>query len=405
MVGVAGTRTYEFARRLAERGFDVHVVTSATHADQSEPRKWKETDEAGVRVHWFPIPYSNKMPFKQRIAAFLDFAWQSGGRAASLRGDVLYATSGPLTIAIPALYAKLRSRANLVFEVRDLWPEGAVQLGVLTNPVAIAASRVLERLAYKSSSHIVALSPGMKDGIVNAGISPEKVSVIPNACDLELFHPEVSPGDVRRQFGLEEKFVCSYFGTMGLANGLGFVLDAAEILKRRGIDDIAFLLHGDGMERSQLEESAASRALSNVVFSDPVPDKTWIARLAASSDVCMTIYKDVPVLYTCSPNKLFDGLSAGRPCIANMPGAVARLLEENECGVSVDPGNPEDLANCVVRLRDLPSEQRQRMGQNARTLGERVFSRDRLAGNLARILESVASTGKGPSPGLEDEWR
>jgi glycosyltransferase involved in cell wall biosynthesis len=385
MVSNAGNRSYEFARRLVEMGHDVTMVTSYTHAKETDSGAWFETEEEGIKVHWLPNPYSNKMPFKKRIRAFLRYAVGAARRASSIKADVIFATSGPLTVALPALWASWRTDRPMVFEVRDLWPEGAIQLGVLNNPLAIAGSRFLEKTAYRRSRHIVALSPGMKEGIVARGIAPGKITMIPNAADLDLFHPEVDGSAFRRKFSLDGKFSLAYFGTMGLANGLGYVLDAAALLKQRQIDDIVFILHGDGMEREMLETKARELELTNVIFSNPFPEKEKVAELAAAVDVCMTIYNNVPVLRTCSPNKMFDAFAAGKPVLTNMPGWLGDLAEKESTGVLVDPERPEDLADKAIAMRDNP-EKRQAWGENARKLAEAVFDRDKLARQLEQVL-------------------
>lgn len=405
MIGVAGIRSYEFGRRLAAAGHRVEMVTSATNPPDDAPKGWYQTEEDGIHVHWLPNPYSNKMGFRKRIVAFLRFAWKSGWKAARLDGDVIFATSGPLTIALPALLAAIIKRKPLVFEVRDLWPEGAIQLGLLPNPLARFLCRALERFTYRFSRHIIALSPGMKAGVVAAGISPEKVSVIPNASDLDFFDPEAKGERMRSKFSLENKFSLAYFGTMGLANGLGYVLDAAAILKKRGENGILFILHGDGMERTALEERARAEGLDNVVFTGPVEAKSEVAELMAAVDVCMTIYANYPVLATCSPNKLFDTFAAGKPALTNMPGPLQALLEDNGCGVFVDPDSPKDFADKVIELKQKPPEELEKMGENGRILGERVFDRDKLARKLESILHSVATARRGPQPPLKDEWQ
>ncbi len=389
---VGGIRSYEMARRLVEWGHEVHLITSS-NAPTSET-DWYETEEMGIHVHWLPMPYSNRQSTFERIKVFFRFAYGSLRRAASLDGDVIFATSTPLTIAIPGLYASWRKRVPLVFEVRDLWPEAPVQMGVLTSKPFIAAAKRLERAAYRRSSHIVALSPGMKAGVVGEGVSPERVTVIPNASDLEQFRPGLDGSDFRKDFGLEGKTVFIYFGTMGPANGLGFVLDSAAELKKRGRDDIAIILHGDGKERDMLEARQKAEGLDNVTFSSWDKHRDDIARLVASADVAMTIYKNVPVLYTCSPNKMFDSFSAGKPVLTNMPGWLGSLVEKNRAGVFVEPDNTADFADKAEYLADNP-EVRREFGENARKLAEEDFSRDKLAKKLEHILVQAAQTRAG----------
>jgi glycosyltransferase involved in cell wall biosynthesis len=305
------------------------------------------------------------------------------------RPDVIYATSPPLTMALPAIAASERHRAPLVFEVRDLWPEAPIQMGALTNPALVRLARGLERFVYRRAARVIALSPGMRDGVVASGVPPDKVTLVPNASDLELFSPDLDGSSARERLGLGDRFVCSYFGTMGEANDLTQVVEAAALLKRQGEDGVAFVLHGDGKRKPALEQLAGRRGADNVVFSDPIPDKGYVAALAAASDACMTIYKDVPVLYTCSPNKLFDTFAAGRPAIVNTPGWLRELVEKHEAGVYARPGDPADLARQVLNLRDHP-ELVERYGRNARKLAEAQFSRDELAERALSVLEAAA---------------
>ncbi len=189
----------------------------------------------------------------------------------------------------------------------------------------------------------------------------------------------------RRDLGIEGKFSLAYIGTMGVANGLDFVLDAAAELKRRRVDDIVLMLHGDGMERAALEERARREGLDNVLFSGPTP-KHQVAELVAAVDVCMTIFKNVPVLQTCSPNKLFDALAAGKPILTNMPGWLADIAEKDKTGVFVEPDNAVDFADKAIWLRDHPDEVAE-FHLNARCLAEKKFARDVLARQLESVLE------------------
>jgi glycosyltransferase involved in cell wall biosynthesis len=214
------------------------------------------------------------------------------------------------------------------------------------------------------------------------------VTVIPNASDLDLFAPDRDPGNLRARLGLGQAFVCSYFGAMGEANDLTQVVEAATILRDRGENGIAFVLQGDGKRRPQIEAEVARRGLDSVVVL-PAGGKEDAARLAAASNACMTIFKDVPVLATNSPNKLFDTFAAGRPAIVNSDGWQRELVEEAGAGVYARAGDPADLAAQVLRLRDDPVEAG-RMGLNARRLAEERFDRRLLAERMREVLERAA---------------
>jgi glycosyltransferase involved in cell wall biosynthesis len=263
-------------------------------------------------------------------------------------------------------------------------------MGVLTNPVLFWLARRLELAAYRNARHVVALSPGMREGVIAAGVPPEQVSMIPNSCDLGLFHPGVDGRAVRERLGIGDRMALLYFGTMGPANGLDFLLDGAAELKRRGEERAVIVLHGDGKMRPLLEARKAADALTNVIFSNPVGDKAEVAEIVAAADVSMTIYKNLPVLHTCSPNKMFDAFAAGRPVLTNMPGWLGDLVGKNDCGVFVEPDQPADFADKVQHLLEnralLPE-----MGRRARALAEREFSRDVLAGQLEEVLGRAAA--------------
>src|SRR6185436_12982818 len=247
----------------------------------------------------------------------------------------IYATSPPLSVALPALAAAARWRAPLVFEVRDLWPEAPIQMGALADPRMQRVARSLERRVYGRASRVIALSPGIRDGVIAAGAEPDKVELVPNAADLDLFDAAPPP----------KEFLVSYFGTMGEANDLTAAIEAARLLP-----DMPFVLMGDGKRRAELERSAPP----NVAFPGPAAGKEQVAELAARSRACLTFFKDVPVLATNSPNKLFDTFAAGRPAVVNMDGWMRRLVEDNEAGVYVPAGDARELAQKLAWLRAHP---------------------------------------------------
>ena len=381
--GVGGTRSYEFARRFVDRGHAVRMVTAASGNTEVDG-----IEVVGARGGYADYVSATATSYPRRMLAFARFALTAAAQA--MRGprpDVIYASSPPLTIALPALLAAARHRVPLVFEVRDLWPEAPIQMGALRNPLARRLARALERLVYRRSARVIALSPGIRDGVAAAGVPLERIELVPNASDLELFSPVLDRHAERAELGLgvELGFVCSYFGTMGEANDLSQVVRAAPL-----VEGVTFVLLGDGKRRPALEREARALGAANVLFLRPAPDKRSVARLAAASDACLTIFKDVPVLSTCSPNKLFDTFAAGRPAIVNQPGWMRELVERNEAGLFVRPGDPGDLAQKLAWLRDHPDEA-DRYGRNARRLAEREFDRDTLAARALAVLEEAAA--------------
>jgi glycosyltransferase involved in cell wall biosynthesis len=381
--GIGGTRSYEFARRFVARGHEVRMVTAGQGV-----RDVEGIEVVGVSGAYSDYMTATAMGYGRRILAFARFA--AGATLAALRGprpDAIYATSPPLTMALPAILASLRWRAPFVFEVRDLWPEAPIQMGALRSPVLRAIALGLERLAYRRAAMVVALSPGIRDGVLAAGVPVTGVELVPNGADLELFSPERDGRELRERLGLGDRFVVSYFGAMGEANDLTQVVEAAALTDPA---QVAFVLLGGGKRRAQLERLAGERGARNVIFEDPVPDKSSVALLAAASGACLTIFKDVPVLATNSPNKLFDTLAAGRPAVVNTDGWMRELVERNEAGLFARPGDARDLADQVERLRADP-ELARRLGANARALAEREFDREELAERALALLERAAA--------------
>jgi len=250
----------------------------------------------------------------------------------------------------------------------------------------------MARRIYRGAAHIIALSPGMKEGIVRTGVPAGQVTVIPNASDLDLFRPGLDGSAARERLGLGRRFAAIYFGAMGLANGLEYAVEAARILAARGRDHLVLVLHGSGGKRQELEDRVRRYGLANVVFSPLVPDKEDVARIVAGCDVCLTIYRAARE-HTWSPNKMFDALAAGKPILINVPGWLGETIEQNHCGRYVDPQRPEALADALEELADDPERCRQ-MGANARALAERQFDRRILAARLEEVLRNAASRGR-----------
>ncbi|MCL4191367.1 MAG: glycosyltransferase family 4 protein, partial [Thermoguttaceae bacterium] len=288
-----GTRSYEMARRLVARGHEVHMIT----AGETGPRRgWTDTEEAGIRVHWCRVPYSNHMGFRARMIAFARFSWLAARKAASLDGDVIFATSTPLSIALPAIWAARRSRARMVFEVRDLWPEMPIAVGALKNPFTIAAARWLERMAYHNATHVVALSPGMKAGIVSTGYPEDKVSVIPNSCDVELFDvdPEVGRRFRREHAWLGDRPLVVYAGSLGFLNGVDYLARLAAVVGQRD-SEIRFLVVGSGRQEESIRRAAQSLGvLDRTFFMLPSVPKAAMPAVYSAADIATSLFLDIP---------------------------------------------------------------------------------------------------------------
>jgi glycosyltransferase involved in cell wall biosynthesis len=381
-----GHRVTMMTSGLANREFSV-----------PEGKQYAEFEIEGISVVAIAAAYNDPqvgtgMSGSQRMLKFYQFAWSVCRIGKKLPApDVVFATHTPLTIGLAGLALGQHFKVPFVFEVRDLWPEALVNVGALKNPPAIWWLQRMAKKIYTGANHIVALSPGMKEGIVRAGVPAGKVTVIPNASDLDLFGPDIDGSVERQRLGLGDKFAAIYFGAMGLANGLEYVIEAARILAERRNNHIVLVLHGSGGKRAELEKMASEYELTNVIFSNLVPDKEQVARIVAGCDVCMTVYRAAKE-NTWSPNKMFDALAAGKPVLINVPGWLGETIENNNCGKCLDANRPGMLADVLQELAADPELCRQ-MGKNARKLAEREFDRVKLANHLENVLiEAVSGT-------------
>jgi len=381
-----GTRSYEMARRLVLMGHEVNMVTSWRQSDQRT--KWFKTVEAGINVYWLPIPYSNQMGFWQRISAFLKFAFYSSFKASSLPSDIILATSTPLTIAIPAICSKFYRRVPLVFEVRDLWPSIPIALGIIRNPILITLSRLLETISYSQSTSVIALSPGMKSGIINTGYSPDRIAVIPNSCDNEEFSSSLSTDQFRTQRPwLSNSPLLIYAGTFGYINDITYAVRLAkQLLLLRS--NIKILLVGEGAEKQLVYNAAHEESVLNKnLFIEAELPKSHMPALFDAATATLSLFRDIPEMRSNSANKFFDSLAARKPVILNYGGWMYDLVLRHHCGYNAWGKSVKEVANdlhILLNTKDWVS----RSGSAAHNLALLYFDRDTLADQLEALLTS-----------------
>ena len=387
-----GSRSFEMARRLVAAGHEVHMVTSDQAPEKDAPA-WRESEVSGIRVHWASVPYNNEMGYRQRLWAFFAFAWRAARKAGSLRGDIIFATSTPLTIALPAVYAARRSRRPMVFEVRDLWPAVPIAIGAIRNPVLKFLARWLERFAYRNSDHVIALAPGMRTEIINTGYPAERVSVIPNGCDLETFSIDdgARPGvlrDTHPWLGLGP--IVLFTGTFGLVNGMDYLVHLAVSVGKIA-PEVRFVAIGSGREFLSTRELAAQMGvLDRSLFLLGKMPKRDLVEWMHTADMTLALFTGPEIVWRDAvQNKFFDSLAAGKPVANNFPGWQSLVAEQAGAGVILDAHDTDEAARQLVAvLRD--PDWLASASLAARDLAEGRFDRGRLGTELARILESVA---------------
>jgi glycosyltransferase involved in cell wall biosynthesis len=351
---------------------------------------WRNSCEAGIHVHWTPVRYDNSMGYSERIRAFLKFAIRAARKAEQLRGDVIFATSTPLTIAIPAVYAAWRTRVPMIFEVRDLWPAVPIAIGAIKHPVAKQAALWLERFAYRNAARIVALAPGMRDEIVAKGYPSDRIAVIPNGCDLDVFSDAAGAGDLRvRHSWLGPRPLLVFAGTFGLVNGMEYLVRLATAIAQ--IDaEVRIAAVGTGREFERTRQLAIDSGVldKNLFLLGKVP-KREAAVWTLAADMTLALFTGPEIVWRDAvQNKFFDSLAAGKPVASNFAGWQSKVAADARAGLILSSGDLEGAARDVVRaLRD-PLWMAE-AARAARNLAESRFDRNMLAAELARVLEDA----------------
>lgn len=386
-----GTRHHELARFLAARGHQVTVIASTVSyltgkADASGVHE--EANELGGKVTVLRARTYSALhrSFVHRVFSFFSFMASSFWTGLQVRHvDLVWGTSPPIFQGVTAwLLARLKG-ARFLFEVRDLWPAFAIDVGVLRSPILIRLSEWLERFLYRRADRMMVNSPGFIEHVRQRGA--RRVELVPNGADADMFDPFASGHAFRQTHELEGRFVALYAGAHGMSNDLDIVLEAAARLADR--PEIAVALVGDGKEKPRLQARAREMGLQNVRFVPPVP-KAGMAEALAAADVCIAILKPVKMYATVYPNKVFDYMAAGRPVILAIDGVIRQVVEDARAGEFVPPGDPAALAAALRRLADDPQGSRG-MGQNARNYIEAHFDRPALALKLATLMEEMIS--------------
>lgn len=366
-------RSFYLASGLVKHGYDVEMIT--TH----NKSKYELRPIEGIKVHYLPVFYDNHLGFIRRIFSFIKFYFLAVRLSKTIKDvDLIYAMTTPLTVGLIAM--KLKKILNLpyYFEVGDLWPEAPIQMGFVKNVFVKSLLYSLERRIYSGADKIIALSPSIRNYIEK--VTPgKKVYLIPNMSDVEYFSPNQAE---RHHLG---KFVISYFGAVGKANHLEYLIEAA-LLCQKHLPQVHFKLMGYGSELGRIMRLAKQTGIENIEFLS-YGCKSKVKELLDDSDAVYVSFANYEVLNTGSPNKLFDGLAAGKLIIINFEGWLKELIETHECGLSYDPEYPEEFIGSLELLlmdRELLSKYQ----DNARQIAERYYSKDLHLQKLLKLLNN-----------------
>ncbi len=351
----------------------------------SNEKKYRQENYEGIEVHYLPIAYDNGFGFTARSFSFLKYINQSVSIAKKLNNvDICYAISVPLTVGIAAIWLKKKIKLPYIFEVGDLWPDAPVQMGFVKNYFLVSLLFQLEKLIYKEAKSIAALSQPIKEAIEKK-ISGKKIDIIPNMADCDFYKQEGKESALEEKFNAKGKFVVSYIGTAGVANGLDYFLECANVSRKAELP-IHFILCGDGATLPYLKASAERLGLKNITFTGFV-NRSEVKEVMNITDAVFVSYKNIPILQTGSPNKYFDGLASGKMIIANFGGWIKEEIENSHCGINLDPKQPSDFVKKIESFvnNKIKTNEFQRA---ARSLAESKYDRKKLSTLFVNIFIS-----------------
>ncbi len=368
------TRIYEFTKRWVDKGHKVTVVTTPYYKSDIKATKFfsKFTID-GIEVVVINTPDNNKDSLLKRVFFASTFSLLSGYFALAKAHDVVVSSSGPITTAIPGILSKLLRKKKFVFEVRDLWPKGGIELGVISNANLIKFGLWFEKYCYKSADLVVACSIGMKEGV--QAVAPRTKSiVIPNSSDLLLFEkfhrlPDHYPISWR------EAPLFIYAGSLGLMDDCRQFIEG---IKTASSLKFNVAIIGDGAQKDELVELVQKYNLTEKVRFFGLLPKTEVVEWFGVACASFVTFKNIPVLQTCSPNKMFDSFAARVPIIQSTKGWIKKLVDEYECGINVDPDDASSFGRAIEFAVSNPEKMR-KYGENARLVAEKLFDRDMLA--------------------------
>ncbi|WP_322480869.1 glycosyltransferase family 4 protein [Thermogemmatispora sp.] len=393
--GAAASRISQYAEHLVQRGHKVTVLTTVPNypsgvvPPEYRGRLLQEEMRSGVRVVRIWSYTSPNRGFVRRVLAHLSFGCLApvlGGQAVG-RPDLLIVESHPLFNAIAGRLLARWKGCPYIFTVSDLWPESAVQLGVLRNRLLIRLAEWLEWSSYERAALVWVLTEGIRDQLLRRGLAPEKIFFLTNGVDTGKFFPRPQ-SEARQQLGWQEPFTVLYAGTLGISHGLTTVLDAAEQL--RSYPAIRIRLVGDGGAKPELLAEARRRGLENVIFMDPFPHEQ-VPLLLAAADACLIIMRKLPLFTGALPCKMYEALACGRPILLAVDGEARRLAEEAGAAIFVEPENPTALAQAILQLYQQPGLA-QALSTRGRTLAEERFDYDQLSARLDAQIATLLSS-------------
>jgi glycosyltransferase involved in cell wall biosynthesis len=385
------SRTYEHSKRWVRAGHKVTVVTGAPNFPSGKIHTgysnalWRREAMDGIDVVRVWTYITANEGFLKRTLDYVSFMVAAILASPFLpRPDIVVGTSPQFFTPCAALVVSWWRRCPFVFELRDLWPDSIVAVGAMRETLAIRLLRKLEYFLYRRAARIVSVTNSFKRVLSANGIDPEKIAVVPNGVDLDAYQPGPKPPELVRRLQLEGKFVAAYVGTVGMAHGIGTLLDAARQLRER--KDIAFVVVGTGAQQAELAETANREGLSNVIFVGAV-SKAEVRDYWRLCDVALVLLRDTPLFRHVIPSKMFEAMGMERPIVLGVKGESEEILLASGAGLTVPPEDAPVLADAVVRLAD-DRASCNALGRKGRSYAAERFNRENLASAMLDVLKN-----------------
>lgn len=395
-MGALANRMQPIVRHLADAGHEVFVATGMPNYPEGvvfpgyEKKRFMREEMFGatvLRTASFTAPRNqSKWSQLRSYLSFVPAVFHSGLRAGKV--DAVLVTSPPIFPVAAGIALAKCSRAELILDIRDLWPDEIIACGAAREgSLAVRLVRAIERWGYRSAARVCCTTPSFLETVVARGVERKNACLLPNGADLERFRPLPRQNEVTAGLPLRDRFVVTYSGLLGIKHGLEVVLDTAALLREH--QEILFCLVGAGPRREALEERARELGLRNVLFLGEQPSER-LPYLLAGADVCVSSLLPDPYLEKIISAKLFEYLACERPVVAIQAGESARILEESRGGIAVKPGDAEAAAAAILALYRDP-ERRCEMGVAGREFVEKRHSRAAWAGRLEAMLRETCS--------------
>jgi glycosyltransferase involved in cell wall biosynthesis len=380
-------RCWAFAKSWVEAGHKVSFLTSTSGFTQENTTDFQRVNKGhyrfqGIEIYTVEVDYAHKMSFPKRMVSFLRFVLSAYFRGRKIKNvDIVLAYTPPLSVAwLGQILARFHQKP-LVLEVADAWPEVPIGMGIIKNAQLIKFLRRKTRQIYDFTSYLFPFSDGIKEEIIKYGIPEEKIQVIYNGADLDRFQP-ITPIS-------KEKTTFIYTGTLGIANQVSQILEAAQKIEQMGRLDLEFIIIGDGNDRDRVMDYATENPCSLVKFYDSIPRKELVTYLARA-DAGLVCFAPYPILETNSATKFYDYLSLGLPVIINYQGWQADYLQSHQCGLASPQGDIDQFVYNILKLADNPNL-RAIYGGNGRKLAEGKFDRKKMAVQELKLIEALLS--------------